>query len=117
MENNTKDLQDSKKRLLSKFEELKNYVEDPNSTDGKSSFLSIGVFVQKVNEFVEEAENYSKKDDSFHIEHILSVLNKEVWYIANDQGKGKKLKKHQNSLLVKMLEAIHQFDLVMCTIK
>lgn len=106
------DIQESKEKIQSLYDELKKEVDGIYTPTG--AFLPPSSGVYYINE--EEVRNYSMLDSSAELilEYLLHTLGKEVSYVFNYDGKRKSQKKQREELEALMRKATHQIYIDLC---
>lgn len=108
------DIQETKKKMQSLYEELKKEAEGKFTSTGVYLSPSAISYCKKAKELVDEAIKYSEFDKNFTVAHVLHTLNKEVSYVENYDGRRKSEKKQRQELETLMREATHQLYVDLC---
>ena len=108
------DIQESKAKLQSLYDDLKKEVDGTITSTGVFLPPSAGSYYMKAKALVDEAINLSKIDDGLAIEHILHTFDKEVSYVKDYEGKGKSAKKRQEEIESLMRKATRQLYIDLC---
>jgi len=108
------DIQESKAKLQSLYDDLKKEVNGSVTTTGVVLPPTSGSFYMKAKAVVDEEINLSIEDNSIAIEHILHTFDKEVSCVKDFEGKRRTVKKCQEELESLMRKATRQFYIDLC---
>jgi hypothetical protein len=108
------DIQESKAKLQSLYDDLKKEVDGTITSTGVFLAPSAGSYYMKAKALVDEAINLSKIDDGLAIENVLHTFDKEVSDVRDYEGKGKSAKKRQEKIECLMRKATRQLYIDLC---